>query len=159
MNRLYTFILLIAFTISMISCEGGLEPPPFEPEPFGAISGTVTYTGEWPPENELRELFFVPMKFTPSAFNEVLSEFLLGNLKSSERLQFYVETDSFFVGELENGAYVYNIIANQFGPNQLNDWRPVGVYDENDGTIFIEGDTVQVAIHVDFNNLPPFPPE
>ena len=159
MNRLYTFILLIAITISMISCEGGLEPPPFEPEPYGAISGTVTYTGDWPPEYELRELIFVPIKFTPSTFTEILSEFLLDNLKSSERLQFYVESDSFFVGELENGAYVYNIIANQFGLNQLNDWRPVGVYDENDGTILIEGDTVQVAIHVDFDNLPPFPPE
>lgn len=159
MTRFYAFFLLILFTIPMASCEGGLEPPPFEPEPFGAISGTVTYSGEWPPEDELRELIFVPLTFKPSTFTEVLSEFLLGNLKSSERLSFNVESDTFFVGELENGAYIYNIIANQFGPNQLSDWRPVGLYDENDGTIIIEGDTVQIAIHVDFDNLPPFPPE
>lgn len=152
----YLYLITLLF---LAGCDSGLEPPPAEPEPVGVILGTITYSGEWPPQNELRELLFVPLKFYPSDFAEVLSEFLKGNLKSSERLQFYVESDTFIVSELENGLYVYNIIANQYGPQPLADWRPLGVYDENDGLIFIEGDTVQISIHVDFDNLPPFPPE
>ena len=154
-----TYLLLVAaISLPLMGCEGGLEPPPPEPEPIGAISGTVIYTGEWPPSSELRELIFVPLLFTPTDFSQILGEFLRGTLRSSDRLQSFVDSEEFFVGELENGVYVYNIIANQFGPNALADWRPLGVYDENDGLITIQGDTVEVTIYVDFNNLPPFPP-
>lgn len=153
-----TALLFITALILFTSCEGGLEPPPPESDPLGAISGTVIYSGEWPPAEEFRELLFVPLKFKPTDFTQIVGEFLQGNLRSSERLQPFVESEEFFVDELENGVYVYNIIANQFGPNALADWRPLGVYEENDGLITIEGDTVNITIHVDFDNLPPFPP-
>ncbi len=152
-------MLFLIPLVLALSCDSGLEPPPPDPDPVGVISGTVTYSGNWPPENELRELIFVPLKFIPSDFTQVLNEFLLGNLKSSERLEFYVPSDTFLVTELENGVYVYNIIANQYGPVVFTDWRPLGVYIENDGLIFIDNDTVFIHIHVDFDNLPPFPPE
>jgi hypothetical protein len=156
----YAFFLLFLISVpALVSCDGGLQPPPPDPDPVGVISGTVTYSGNWPPQDELKELLFVPLKFTPNDFTEVLSEFLKGNLRSSERLQYYVSSDTFIVNELENGVYIYNIIANQYGPNSLADWRPIGVYQENDGLIFIENDTVFISIHVDFDNLPPFPPE
>ncbi|MCC5940762.1 MAG: hypothetical protein JJU37_04405 [Balneolaceae bacterium] len=157
-SRTYLF-LLIAIFFAVSGCEGGLEPPPPEPEPTGAISGTVIYTGDWPPADQFRELIFVPLTFTPTDFTQILGEFIRGNLRSSDRLQTFVDSEEFFVGELDNGVYVYNIIANQFGPNALSDWRPLGVYEENDGLIMIEGDTVEVTIYVDFDNLPPFPPE
>jgi hypothetical protein len=160
-SELSIIIFAACALVILCSCEGGLEPPPFdaEPEPTGAIQGTVTYSGKWPPPGELRQLFFVPLPFKPAAVSEILTEFLQGNLAASETLQSNVEEDSFFVGDLDNGAYVYNIIANQYGPNQFTDWRPLGVYEENDGLIIIEGDTVNIHIHVDFDNLPPFPPE
>jgi hypothetical protein len=151
------FAALVLLTLS--ACEGGLEPPPFEPEPTGAIQGTVTYSGDWPPSSQLRQLFFVPLQFKPTTVSEILAEFLQGNLKASETLQFFVEEDTFFVGDLENGAYVYNIIANQYGPLEFSDWRPLGVYSENEGIIIVEGDTKSIHIHVDFDNLPLFPPE
>lgn len=146
--------------VTTSGCDSGLQPPPVEEvPPTGAISGTVTYSGEWPPENELREIFFVPLTFMPSQITEVLSQFVAGNLHPSERLETNVESDTFFVNDLPNGAYIYNIIANQFGPAVFSDWRALGVYEDNDGVIIIEGDTVNVSIHVDFDNLPPFPPE
>jgi len=159
MTRFAPNLLFLIPFLLIISCDSGLEPPPQDPDPVGVISGTVTYSGNWPPQDELKELLFVPLKFIPSDFTEVLSEFLLGNLRSSDRLKSNVESDTFIVTELENGVYIYNIIANQFGPNRLTDWRPLGVYEEADGLIIIENDTVFISIHVDFDNLPPFPPE
>ena len=157
---MHTYLLLVsAIFLLLTGCEGGLEPPPPEPEPTGAISGTVIYTGEWPPSSEFRELIFVPLPFTPTDFSQVLGEFIRGTLRSSDRLQTFVDSEEFFVGELENGVYVYNIIANQFGSDIFKDWRPLGVYKENGGLITINGDTVEVTIFVDFDNLPPFPPE
>ena len=158
-SSVFTYIFLSAAALLLVAaCEGGLEPPPPDSEPVGAISGTVIYTGEWPPADEFRELIFVPLPFTPTDFTQILGQFLQGNLRSSERLQPFVDSQEFFVDELENGVYVYNIIANQFGPRELIDWRPLGVYEENEGLIVIQGDTVNITIHVDFDNLPPFPP-
>ncbi len=151
---LFFSILLIVF---LISCEGGLAPIEQEPEPFGVIVGTVTYTGDWPPPNELQELVFVPLPFKPQTFLEVILD--LDNVRFSDRLQFNVDEDTFVIDEIENGTYIYNIIANQFGPNVFSDWRPLGVYTENDGVITVEGDTTYIQIDVDFNNLPPFPPD
>lgn len=145
--------------IVIAGCDSGLEPPQKVPEPTGAIAGTVTYSGEWPPENEFKEFFFVPMNFKPTNISQVLSQFLAGNLNASEQLNINVDSDTFFVGDLPNGAYIYNVIANQYGPERFTDWRALGVYNENDGVIVIEGDTVDITIHVDFDNLPPFPPE
>lgn len=86
---------------------------------------------------------------------EIIADFQ--NLKFSDRLSYNVDTDTFLVDDLENGVYQYNAVVQQFGG--IFDWRPVGVYDDNDGVILIEGETVHIIIEVDFDNLPPFPPE
>lgn len=156
-NRLILYVqLLLLLTIST-GCDRGLEPPIEEPDPTGVIVGTVTYSGEWPPESELIDLFFVPLPFIPSSVADILSQ--LGNLRTSETLQRNVDEDEFIVDDIPNGAYIYNIIANQFGKNIFTDWRPLGVYSENDGVIIVTGDTTKINIHVDFDNLPPFPPD
>jgi hypothetical protein len=156
-NRIILYIqFLLLLTISP-GCDRGLEPPIDEPDPTGVIVGTVTYSGEWPPENELIELFFVPLPFIPSSVFDILSQF--ENLRTSETLQHNVDEDEFIVEEVPNGAYIYNIIANQYGNNPFTDWRPLGIYSEDDGVIIVSGDTTVISIHVDFDNLPPFPPE
>lgn len=86
---------------------------------------------------------------------EILTDFQ--NLTYSDRLNYHVDSDTFLVEDLENGVYQYNAVVQQFGG--IFDWRPVGVYDENDGLIIIEGETVHITIEVDFDNLPAFPPE
>lgn len=157
MFRLRILFLVTAALFMLSGCEGGLAPPMEEVKPVGVIEGTVIYSGQWPPENELRELVFVPLPFVPQQVSDIITNF--ASLRFSETLQFFVEEDSFLVDEVENGLYVYNIIAQQFGGNIFTDWRPVGVFSENDGLIEVFGDTVRIHIHVDFDNLPPFPPE
>ena len=150
-------VLLISLIVIQPGCDKGLEPLVEEPDPTGVIMGTVTYSGEWPPENELIELFFIPLPFKPTSIVQILQQ--MNNLRTSNSLQRYQDEDEFMVDDVPNGAYIYNIIANQYGRNQLTDWRSLGVYDENDGVIIVSGDTTVISIHVDFDNLPPFPPE
>lgn len=156
-KRLIALLFLTLLVLSLINCEGGLEPIEIEPEPYGVIVGTVTYTGDWPPEEEFIQFFFVPLQYKPQSFLEVLLD--RDNLSISDRLNYNVDEDTFIVDEIENGTYIYNVIANQFGPSEIFDWRPLGVYSENEGVITVEGDTTYIEIEVDFNNLPPFPPE
>ncbi|NBC65919.1 MAG: hypothetical protein GVY07_09735 [Bacteroidetes bacterium] len=140
-----------------LSCEGGLEPPIEEPNPTGVITGSITYSGEWPAKDSLVDLRFVPLKSPPQTAQDIFSD--IENLVFSERLNFFVEKDYFIVNDVPNGVYVYNTVAQQFGNNIFGDWKPVGLYNENDGIIIVEGDTTSITIHVDFENLPPFPPD
>ena len=126
-----------------------------EPDPTGVIMGTVTYTGEWPPVDSLKDLRFVALESAPQSVADIVSVF--PNLPFSETLDFNVERDTFLVDSVQNGTFVYNSIAQQFGT--ITDWRPVGLYKENDGIIFNNDDTISIEIEVDFENLPPFPPE
>lgn len=123
-----------------------------EPEPTGVITGIVTYSGDWPSPDSLKDLRFVPLTFIPETPEDIFSEF--SNLVFSEQLDFNTERDTFIVENVPNGKYIYNTIAQQFG--QVTDWRPVGLYKENGGIIIIDDDTVSITIHVDFENLPPF---
>ncbi len=150
-------LILCFFLVYSTGCDRGLEPPVEEPDPTGVIMGTVTYSGDWPPDNELIQLFFIPLPFIPNSVADIMSQ--LSSLRTSGSLQRYVDEDDFLVDELPNGAYIYNIIANQYGSNIFQDWRPLGLYSENDGVIIVSGDTTVISIHVDFDNLPPFPPE
>ncbi|GEM_PF-391104 len=148
-------LFLAAVLIWLLSCEGGLEPPLIEDEPYGVIRGTVTYSGQWPPQDSLNDLRFVPLKSVPAAFTDIIMDFQ--NLSFSDRLAYYTDSDEFFVDEVENGRYIYNVIAHRYGT--AFEWRPVGVYSDNRGEIIVTGDTTTIHIHVDFDNLPPFPPE
>lgn len=128
-----------------------------EPDPTGVITGTITYSGKWPPEDSLIDLRFVPLKSSPQTAQDIFAD--IDNLVFSDKLDFYVERDTFIVNDVPNGVYVYNAVAQQYGGRILQDWRPVGLYAENDGMIIVEGDTTSITIQVDFDNLPPFPPE
>ncbi|MDZ7718388.1 MAG: hypothetical protein U5K72_06150 [Balneolaceae bacterium] len=150
------FVLFFA-SILFVSCEGGLEPPMEESNPTGVISGKITYSGEWPPEDSLKDLRFVALKSKPQSAADIVSVF--PDLPFSQRLKYNVERDSFRVDNVRNGVYVYNAIAQQFGDQILQDWKPVGLYMKNNGIIIIDDNTVSIEIEVDFDNPPPFPPE
>lgn len=150
-----SYIILIAVFSCMLpltACDGGLKPPD-APAPYGTIEGTVHYEGTWPPADSLNDLRFVAFKVIPQSSSDFLN---FQNFVFSERLQYNVESDSFRIEEIENGTYPYNGIAWQFGG--LTDWRPAGIYSENNGLITVQGDTVKITVFVDFDNLPPFPP-
>lgn len=146
------FIVLLL----LLSCEYGLEPPPPRP-PFGAIRGYIQYQGIWPPADSLRDLRFVAMRIVPDDVSDFIN---LNNIDfTPQMLRTNVEADTFLLEQVPNGFYLYNGIAQMYGPNVFADWRPVGLYTDNNGTIDLRGDTVEIEILVDFNNLPPFPPQ
>lgn len=151
-SQFISFVLIIFSPFLLAGCEGGLEPPVEETNPTGVITGVVTYSGEWPPADSLKDLRFVPLKSVPQTTQDIFADF--NNLVFSERLDFNVEQDTFSISQVPNGVYVYNSVAQNYGT--ITEWRPVGLYEENDGIIIMDGDTISITIHVDFDNLPPF---
>ncbi|MDX1641609.1 MAG: hypothetical protein R3220_07915 [Balneolaceae bacterium] len=154
-SHFISFALLFSALVWIGGCEGGLEPPMEETNPTGVITGIVTYSGEWPSADSLKDLRFVPLKTKPQTAQDIIAEFTK-NPVFSNQLDYFAEQDTFLVENVPNGTYVYNAIAQRYGNQLFSDWRPVGVYQENDGIIIVDGDSTFINIHVDFDNLPPF---
>lgn len=155
MNR----FLLISFALSIAlaafaGCDGGLSPTDADSKPAGVITGVVTYSGPWPPADSLKDLRFVPLRSEPQTAQDIFAD--IETLVFSERLDYFVERDTFTVIDVQNGVYTYNAVAQRFGDELFADWRPVGIYRENNGVITVAGDTVRITIHVDFDDIPPF---
>ncbi|GEM_PF-634999 len=144
-------LLLILFTLS--GCDSGLEPP--EDFGTGSIDVAVTYSGEWPPGQELNDLRFIAMRFLPADTSDF---FRLNEMIISTRLATNVPSDVFRIENAPAGTYFYTGIAQQFSDNLLS-WRPIGLYEDNSGVFSIgRGQEVSLDVHVDFANLPEFPP-
>ncbi len=145
-------LLLLALLLTYTGCDHGLEPP--DVPPSGAIRGTVTYVGEWPPIDSLNDLRFFALPFVPRDMLDLFRE--LNQLVFSDRLAFNPaeSIDTFSVDGVPAQIYVYSGVAQQFTQN-LFDWRPVGLAD-----LFQvrPGEVTELSISVDFNNIPPFPP-
>ena len=147
-------LLLLALLLIYTGCDHGLEPP--DALPLGSIRGTVTYVGEWPPSDSLNDLRFFALPFVPRGAAGLFRE--LNQLVFSDRLAFEVPADSFDTFSVDGvpaQIYVYSGVAQQFTRN-LFDWRPVGLAD-----LFQvrPGEVTELSISVDFNNIPPFPPD
>jgi hypothetical protein len=158
LNRflLISFALLIIL-ISGSGCDGGLSPADADSNPVGVITGVVTYSGSWPPADSLKDLRFVPLQSEPQTAQDIFAD--IETLVFSERLNYFVDRDTFTVLDVQNGVYSYNAVAQRYGDELFADWRPVGIYEENSGVITVSGDTVHISVHVDFDNIPPFPAE
>lgn len=145
--------LLLLLAVALSACDHGLAPP--DAPRVGALDVRVTYQGPWPPADSLHDLRFVAFRFVPQ---DTADFFRLTELLFSDRLQYHVETERVFIGEIASGVFPYSGIAQRFSPNII-DWRPVGLY-EDDGGVFTvaPGETTRIDVHVDFLDLPPFPP-
>lgn len=145
-------IVLLVFTAA---CDGGLAPPADDTTP-GTIVGTVTYTGAWPSADSLFDLRFVAMRFVPRDSSDF---FQLARLVFSDaRLDYFVAADSFVVSSAPPGDYLYAGVAQRY-TSDITAWRPVAIYTDGGGRIRVPpGDTVRVALTVDFSVRPPWPP-
>lgn len=145
--------VLLALLLTATGCDHGLEPP--DAVPLGAIRGSITYTqgtAHWPTGDSLRDLRFFALPFVPQDTLDLFRD--LNVLVFSDRLNYRVPADDFFVDSVAAQTYVYSGVAQQFSRNLL-DWRPVGlahVYEVRPGQV------TELEIEVDFLNLPPFPP-
>jgi hypothetical protein len=144
--RLAIALLLITAT----GCDAGLQPPP-EPG-FGRLEVHIAYDGDWPPAEELRDLRFVALRFVPRDTTDLLQ---LNRMVISGGLARYVTADTVVLNMVPEGTYVYAGVAQQFSAD-LFAWRPVGLVD---GAFDVRPDAVaRVDVHVDFSDIPPFPP-
>ena len=145
-------IMLLAMPF-LAGCDSGLVPP--EDAGTGVIEGVITYVGEWPPEDELRDLRFIAMRFMP---RDTTDFFRLNDMVIGDGLPRHVDEQTFRIENAPVGTYFYSGVAQKFGPDLL-DWRPVGLVEANGGVFSVGRDQrVFVQITVDFAHPPPFPP-
>ncbi len=152
---LYILFLCTALFLPA-GCDSGLVPP--EAPDRGFISGTVSYTGDWPADSSLFDLRFVAMRIVPTSADDIITEFGKQRVVLSQGLERLALQDSFFVSLVTTGPYVYSGVAIQQSSNAF-DWLPVGLYQEDAGIFqVLPNDTTFIHINVDFTNIPPFPP-
>lgn len=146
-------VSLSLFGMLLTGCDQGLEPPPL-PD-MGTIAVDITYTGPWPTADSLVDLRFVAMRFIPRDTSDFLQ---LNRMAVSPGLNRPAEAESLVLPNIEVGFFFYSGVAQRFDENLLS-WRPVGLYEANNGLFEVmPGETTFVSVAVDFNNLPPFPP-
>ncbi len=154
--------------VLLSSCDHGLEIPSAVTPSFG---GRITYIGNWPPPDSLKDLRLVASPDYPidTTFSQVLFKILEGTIKvyppvtSSDHLLFNVNTSDyiFLTGA---GLFKYVAVVQQFGSDVFRDWRVIGVYTVTANQAqpalvrvpeetFISG----IDITVDFNHPPPQP--
>lgn len=152
-NFLMLLVSLGLLGLLVTGCDQGLEPPPL-PE-MGTIAVDITYAGQWPPADSLVDLRFVAMRFVPRDTSDFLQ---LNRMAVSPGLNRPTTAQSIVLPNIEVGFFFYSGVAQRFDQNLLS-WRPVGLYEANDGLFeVVSGETTFVSVAVDFNKLPPFPP-
>lgn len=174
MNRRRVAALLLAGVILLWSgCDTGLGPIN---EPAG-FSGTIHFKN-WPPADSVRELRIVAFEKYPTDSAGVFLTLLNfkaalypPDLSSKGSLPKYVDTVSYRFStkstegiNLKVQLYEYVVVAQQYGPNVLTDWRPAGVYTMNPVTfepaplrVLLHRITPNIDFQVDFRNPPPKP--
>ncbi len=159
-------VAILAVTVTIAACNKGIESEPQVATGPGAMTGLITYRN-WPTPDSLRDLRIVAFRNFPPG--DIVSEVLQSRavvyppLGDTALVPFFVDSLRYkFM--LDEGTYAYVVVAQQFGPNVLADWRPVGQYDlDNDLSIpspvtVPAADTVRnINITVDFVNRPPTP--
>jgi hypothetical protein len=150
----YTLIIII-FGL-LVSCDGGLEP---KPQSF--LTGQILFSSQetWPPKDSLIDLRLVALKnFPPS---DIVTEVVSGNAYFSETLPFYMDSVSFQI-EISDAPVELKYIGVAQNYGEILDWRVVGVYSADSSaehsSVFIStGETKEIVIYVDFNNIPEQP--
>lgn len=125
-------LLFLAGLLLVAGCDEGIQPPSESdtgPQQSG-FAGTITYRN-WPAPDSLFDLRLIAFKTFPPA--SILTEVLSGQAiiypaLGDTSLPFNVDTTRYFV-PAPAGEYRYIVVAQQFGPNLLTDWRAVGQYD------------------------------
>jgi len=159
--KIVTRLLFLFLSVIAVSCDHGLKPPEVEINKTG-LSGTIYYSN-WPPADSIVLLKIVFFKTFPPS--NILQEVLSNNAKTypvalDESLPIN-ENSTYYEIELGAETYEYIVVAQQFGPDYLTDWRAVGQYNSVPGDslpspVSIIQDSLlrNIDIYVDFNDPP-----
>ena len=161
-------ILCGALTVWCAGCNSELGPL----EEASGFSGIIRFSN-WPPADSVHDMRIVAFETYPADSAGILATLVSGGgaVYPAIGVKFPTYVDSLpYTFTTTDGTnlqvtnYEYVIVAQQYGPNVLADWRPVGVYQALQGA-FIPA-PVRVILHhvlpgcdiqVDFHNLPPKP--
>ena len=146
------YLLLIVPVFFAVACDHGLAPVDEE----GEIHANITYVGEGPDKDAFYDLRFVAMRFVPESTTDFLR---LEELEISDELETHVDQQRVVIEDVRNGMFFYSGVAWQFSPNIFQDWRVLGLYEDNGNEFTVRGDVVEIDVVVDFDDLPDFPPE
>jgi len=154
--------LAILFVSIIVSCNGGLAPPPISDKSY--IGGIITYVNgknEWPPADSVIDIRVAAFKVYPP--KDIITEITGGNAYFSVPLDMFVNSDTFNL-EIPNPPeeIKYIVVAQQYGT--IFEWRAIGVWTltgdaSKPSSILIEPGKsyLDLDINVDFKNLPPQP--
>lgn len=144
--------LLVLFAFIIASCNKGLEPEEVLPE--GTLIVNILYNSDWPEPEDIVDFRFVGFKFEPQSEADFVR---INEMLISDPLAYGVTNQTLMFEDIPNQRYYMGAIAWQYGPNVFADWRAAAMYTAGNGQFTIEGNTVEITITVDFNNLPDFP--
>lgn len=164
----WNLVFFVILVVSLLSCDKGLEPTS-ETSPLpqnGVFAGLITFRN-WRVADSLYDIRLVAFRVFPPG--DIVNEVLLGRAiihppiaggqlttRNTDSLRYTVEAPAM--------TYPYVVVAQQFGPDLMTDWRAVGQYDldtiltEPSPVVVTANDTLDgIDIHVDFSNPPPPP--
>jgi hypothetical protein len=145
---------------------------------LGPIQGQSGFGGiirfrNWPSADSVHDMRLVVFETYPSDSAGILATLLAGHgaVYPAIGTKFPSFVDSLPYAftttdgtNLQVRSYEYVIVAQQFGPNVLADWRPVGVYAAAPGSfvpaplrVILHHVLTGIDIDVDFRNPPPKP--
>ena len=166
-NTIVSYLLSIIVALCTLvpcGCDQGLAPEPAAPSThvYG-IRGVITFKN-WPPADSVRDLRLAVLQNYP--VENLVNEVLLGRARFTDRLPYGLDSIAYTLTltPLPPGRFPLVGVAQQYGPNQLSDWRVVGVFFANGdttrpGAIDVPPDSIVsgIDVHVDFQHLPPQP--
>lgn len=95
------------------------------------------------------------MRFVPQDTSDFLE---LNRLAISDRLAYGATAETVLVTDVRPGVFVYSGVAVNYSES-IFAWRPVAVFEDGGGVFEVHpGDTVRIAMNVDFAQVPDFPP-
>ncbi len=155
-------ILLLA----AIGCNDGITPPATTPTVAqGSFSGMIRFLN-WDSAGTVVDLRLVAFKHFPPG--DIIQEVLQGRatvypaLGAGQLAPVGADSLEYHVS-LPAETYEFVVVAQQFGPDVMADWRPVGQFDLDSNftvpspVVVQANDTTRnIDILVDFDNLPPF---
>ncbi len=152
----YIFILLM---ILLGSCGEGLEPNfATFPENKSTIYGTITFKGQWPSVDSLKDLRVIGIKnFPPKDFQ---TAFFSGDILFTDNTLDFFTNSVDYVITIEDAPLTIEYLAVAQNYGGLLEWKSVGVYQEDEVPHILnveKGKSLEANFTVDFDNLPQQP--
>jgi hypothetical protein len=161
----------VALTLALMCCLACNEE-------LGPLNGHSGFRGiirfkNWPPPDSISDLRLVAFESFPTDSAQILITLLAGGGAAyppigakfplfADSLEYVFTTTTGTNLQVKNYAYI--IVAQQYGPNILNDWQPAGVYSTTPDSfdpaplrVLLHRVSPGIDINVDFHHLPPKP--